>query len=179
MPISDKALEISRLVRLMSGKMGRTIRVATAESCTGGRIAAALTAIPGASEWFHTGVVAYTKESKQNVLGIPSDILAEGLITEATAKAMAEGAARLSGADFALSTTGSAGPSPSEGREPLTVWIGLRTPIGTLAKCVQAEDRGRAENQSRATLEALTFLSETIAGELPGLDRIGSRDLWA
>lgn len=162
MPISDKALAIAQLITRLSLKVGQPFYIASAESCTGGRVASALTGVPGASEWFHTGVVSYTKESKRTVLGISTEILDPGLVTGATAKAMAEAVAKLTGADYTVSTTGSTGPSASEGHPPLTVWIGIRTPLGTSAKLITAEDRGRSSNQDRATLEALTLLEEVL-----------------
>ena len=170
MPISDKALAIAQLVRRISLKVGKPYYIASVESCTGGRIASALTGVPGASEWFHTGVVTYTKESKRRVLGIPPEILDRGLVTEATAVAMAEAVARLTGADYAVATTGSTGPSASEGQAPLTVWIGIRTPLGTSAKLIRAADRGRSSNQDRATLEALTLLEETLFRDLSHIE---------
>ena len=178
MPISDKALAIAQLMRRLSLKVGRPFFLATAESLTGGQIASALTAVPGASEWFHTGVVTYTKESKQKLLGIPSEILDKGLVTEVTARAMAGGVARLSGADYALSTTGVAGPSSSEGHPPLTVWIGLKTPLGTEARLIEAEDKGRVANQARAVLEALSLLEDALFRDFSRIEGRDYRSLW-
>ena len=179
MPISDKALAIAQLITRLSGRTGRRFHIACAESLTGGRLASAFTAVPGASAWFHTGVVAYTRESKREVLGIPDNLLEEGLVTEETAKAMADGVARLSGADYALSTTGVAGPDASEGREPLTAWIGLHTPLGTSAKLIRREDKGRAANQEQTVLEALTLLEEQLFRDFSNIEGRGYRGFFA
>lgn len=97
----------------------RGATLATAESCTGGRIASLLTQVAGASEWYRGGVVAYTREAKVHVLGVPEEELSDGLVSERCAIAMAQAAADRFGADFALSTTGVCGPSSSEGGAPL------------------------------------------------------------
>jgi nicotinamide-nucleotide amidase len=98
---------------------GRTLAVA--ESLTGGLVASRLVAVPGASEWFRGGVVSYATEVKHDVLGVP-----EGpVVSEAAAKAMADGVRRLLGADVGLATTGVAGPAEMEGQPPGTVWLGL------------------------------------------------------
>ena len=178
MPISDKSLAIAQLIRRISLKVGKPFFVTTAESCTGGRVAAALTAVPGASEWFHTGLVTYTRESKHGILGIPDEILDGGLVTEATALEMADKAAELTGADYALSVTGSAGPSASEGRPPLTAWIGIHTPMGTTAKLIRTEDQGREANQNRAVLEALTLLEETLFRDFSKIEGRDYRSFW-
>lgn len=138
------------------------LMVASAESCTGGLIARTLTSIPGASHWFHTGVVSYTYESKHTVLGIESSILDGGLVTAATAEAMARRVAELSGADYAVSTTGVSGPEASEGHEPCFAYIGLYTPDGVCSVPVRNADEGRAENTQWIALQALTMLEDSM-----------------
>ncbi len=110
---------------------GKTI--ATAESCTGGLIAKLITDVPGSSAVFFGGVVSYTNEVKINVLGVdPAVIEAETEVSHACARAMAEGARRLMGTDYAISTTGFAGPGGGTERDPVgTVYIGFSTPNGT------------------------------------------------
>jgi len=99
----------------------RGLTVAVAESLTGGMVASRMVAVPGASDWFRGGVVAYASEVKHTVLDVP-----EGpVISEAAAKAMADGVRRRLGADIGLSTTGVAGPTEQEGQPPGTVWLGL------------------------------------------------------
>ncbi|MGH9275830.1 MAG: competence/damage-inducible protein A, partial [Acidimicrobiales bacterium] len=100
---------------------GRGLTLAVAESLTGGLVASRIVGVPGSSEWFRGGVVAYASEAKVDLLGVP-----EGpVVTEAAAKAMADGVRRLLGADVGLSTTGVAGPTEQEGHPPGTVWLGL------------------------------------------------------
>lgn len=93
--------------------------LATAESCTGGSIAARFTAMPGASAYFLCGVVAYSNESKNNLLGVdPETIASRGAVSEEVARQMAEGARRITGADYAVATTGIAGPAGVRNRNP-------------------------------------------------------------
>jgi nicotinamide-nucleotide amidase len=112
------------IVRLLADKH---LTLATAESCTGGSLAGRITNVPGASEVFLAGYVTYANEAKQNTLGVPSDLLAaHGAVSEPVAAAMAEGARRVSGAKFALSTTGVAGPGGGTESKPVgTVYLGL------------------------------------------------------
>ncbi|MBQ4133672.1 MAG: CinA family protein [Desulfovibrionaceae bacterium] len=87
------------------------MNAATAESCTGGLVSALFTSIPGSSEWFRGGVVAYDNAVKQNLLGVPLSLLEQfGAVSEETAKAMAAGARKLLGVECALAVTGIAGP---------------------------------------------------------------------
>ena len=112
--------------------LGQT--AATAESCTGGLIANRLTNVPGASAVFGWGFVTYANEAKQRVLGVPSDLIARhGAVSEPVARAMAEGALRVSGADHAVAVTGIAGPDGGTADKPIgTVWIALASKDQTL-----------------------------------------------
>ena len=112
------------IVRLLADKH---LTLATAESCTGGSLAGRITNVPGASDVFLAGYVTYANEAKENTLGVPSDLLAaHGAVSEPVAAAMAEGARRVSGAKFALSTTGIAGPGGGTESKPVgTVYLGL------------------------------------------------------
>ena len=105
----------------------KKLTLATAESCTGGSLAGRLTDVPGSSEVFLAGYVTYSNEAKESAVGVPADLLAtHGAVSEPVAAAMAEGARRVSGADFALSTTGIAGPGGGTESKPVgTVYIGL------------------------------------------------------
>jgi len=112
---------------VVSRLRGAAQTVATAESCTGGLIAHRLTNVPGASTVFGWGFVTYANEAKRNVLGVPAAwIETHGAVSEPVARAMAEGALRVSGADHALAVTGIAGPDGGTPEKPVgTVWIAL------------------------------------------------------
>ncbi|GAA3541510.1 CinA family protein [Nocardioides daeguensis] len=106
--------------------------VATAESLTGGRLAARLTEAPGSSVVYAGGVVSYQTHIKVEVLGVPQDLVeAHGVVSAECARAMADGARRLLGTAYALSTTGVAGPDRQEGKPVGTVYVGLAGPGGT------------------------------------------------
>jgi nicotinamide-nucleotide amidase len=100
--------------------------VATAESCTGGWIAKALTDIAGSSQWFIEGFVTYSNESKTLRLGVPRSVLrSDGAVSEATVRAMAAGALKRTGAQLAVAVTGIAGPDGAVPGKPVgTVWLG-------------------------------------------------------
>ena len=113
---------------------GRTL--ATAESLTGGGIGAALTAVPGSSAVYKGGIVSYTNEVKETVLGVPAEVLdAYGAVSEPVARAMAEGVLHLIKADVAVSVTGLAGPGGDEYGNPVgTVFIGYADERGSRLK---------------------------------------------
>ncbi len=104
----------------------KKLTLVTAESCTGGLLAALLTEIPGSSEWFHGALVTYSLLAKQQFLGVEESTLAQhGAVSEPTAKAMALGALAASSADLSVSITGIAGPGGGELTTPTgTVWLG-------------------------------------------------------
>ena len=140
---------------------GKTLAVA--ESCTGGAIASKFTAQAGASAYFLCGVVSYSNESKNMVLGVEmSDITQYGAVSEQVAMAMAKGAKVISGADFAISTTGIAGPTGGSKEKPVgTVWIGIATPdkcYAVLKNC----GTDRSQIISRATAYAIAMLYNEI-----------------
>ena len=143
----------------------RGLTLATAESCTGGLIAKRLTDVPGASAAFRGGVVSYTNEVKRDVLGVPQELLdTRGAVSEPVARAMAQGARRITGADLAVSVTGVAGPDRDErGNEVGTVFVGLCTPEGTT---VQALDLGRGRERIRtmAAHYTLDMIRRYLAG---------------
>ncbi len=102
-------------------------RLATAESCTGGLIAAACTSVAGSSDWFERGVVSYSNEAKCELLGVPAALIAQhGAVSEAVARAMAEGALQRSSAQRAVAVTGIAGPGGATPGKPVgTVWLAV------------------------------------------------------
>lgn len=123
-------MNAASLVKQFSRK-GLTL--ATAESCTGGLVAGAITAIPGSSSVFTHGFVTYANAAKTQMLDVPEAMLAmHGAVSEPVARAMAEGARRQAGTDYAVSTTGIAGPDGGTPEKPVgTVWFGLAGPDGT------------------------------------------------
>ena len=152
---------VEELVHNILISRGETLAVA--ESCTGGTIASKFTAQAGASAYFLCGVVSYSNESKCNVLGVDmSDIIQHGAVSEEVAKAMARGAKVISGANFAISTTGIAGPTGGSDEKPVgTVWIGIATP----EKCFAVrKDCGTDRSQiiSRASAYAIAMLYEEL-----------------
>ena len=116
---------------------GRGLSLSTAESCTGGNVAHAITAIAGSSDYFNGSVVAYSNTVKQEVLGVPADVLAEhGAVSEHTVRAMAEGVARLMHTQCAIATSGVAGPGGGTPEKPVgTVWVAVKCGDSVEAEC--------------------------------------------
>jgi nicotinamide-nucleotide amidase len=133
--------------------LGKTLAVA--ESCTGGCIAHKITNVPGASESFVEGFVTYSNEAKTRALGVPAELIAEhGAVSEAVARAMAEGAMRAAGADFGLATTGIAGPGGGTPEKPVgTVFVALAARDGEtrVAKHSYPTDRGTFKDLTAQT----------------------------
>ncbi|MDE5621722.1 MAG: CinA family nicotinamide mononucleotide deamidase-related protein, partial [Alistipes sp.] len=143
---------------------GRTL--AAAESCTGGVIASRFTALPGASAYFRCGVVAYSNDAKHDLLGVDRETLKRfGAVSEAVARQMAEGVRRVAGADYAVATTGIAGPSGGTEAKPVgTVWIAVAGPAGTRAVVRQCgTDRGQIVD--RASSLAIGLLRDYLDEE--------------
>jgi nicotinamide-nucleotide amidase len=107
--------------------------LATAESCTGGRIAHRITSVPGSSAYFNGGVVAYSNEVKVNILGVDSTVIEKcGAVSSEVARQMAEGVRRILNADYAIATTGIAGPTGGTTEKPVGLcWFGIATPYET------------------------------------------------
>ncbi|MDE7355925.1 MAG: CinA family nicotinamide mononucleotide deamidase-related protein [Rikenellaceae bacterium] len=123
--------------------------LSVAESCTGGRIASRFTAMPGASEYFLGGVTSYSVAMKSAVLGVPAQMIEqEGVVSLAVAASMAEGVRRLTGSDFAIATTGVAGPTGGSEETPVgTVCMAVATPWGTVT------DRRVFNSERQVTIE--------------------------
>ena len=151
------AAEVLERARITGATLG------TAESCTGGLVAATLTAIPGSSEVVRGGVVSYWAEVKRDVLGVPEDVIETfGVVSEQCARAMAEGAARVLGCDYTVSTTGIAGPGGAEPGKPVgTVCFGLHTPQGDRTLTTN-RGSSRDEVRSLAVRTALRLLLEEL-----------------
>jgi len=140
-------------------------RIAVAESCTGGLLGERLTRIPGASDVFLGGVIAYDNRLKERLLGVASDDLAaHGAVSEPVARAMATGARSATGAEIGLAITGVAGPDGGTPEKPVgTVWVAVDTPIGQ--KTYGGRLIGdRAEVRYRATQSVLDLLRRLISG---------------
>ena len=160
--ISDASLPPGSALRLaaaalLSAAAEAGLTLAAAESLTGGRVAAALTAVPGASAVFRGSVTSYATDLKASILGVDPALLAEhGAVHPEVARQMAEGVRRLCGADLGISTTGVAGPDPQDGQSVGTVYTAVAAPDGTrTAAWFFAGDRGQIQDQSaRAALDA-------------------------
>ncbi len=133
--------------------------LATAESCTGGLVGAAATSLPGSSAWYLGGVVAYSNALKTRLLGVDPDLLAaHGAVSLETARAMAEGARGRTGADFAVSLTGIAGPDGGTKEKPVgLVYVAVAAPHGTAA-FKHRFSGSRAEIRNAAAEAALRHL---------------------
>ena len=144
----------------------KNLTLATAESCTGGRVAERITALPGVSAVYRGGVVSYWTSVKADVLGVPQETLdAHGAVSEETARAMAEGARRITGADIAVSVTGVAGPDPDErGVAVGIVYIGLATPDGTFCRPLDLGKRRRDRIQDLSSNHALDVVRRYLTG---------------
>ncbi len=125
-------------------------RLATAESCTGGLVAAACTSVAGSSDWFDRGFVTYSNEAKTTMLGVPATLIAaHGAVSEAVARAMVEGALRHSAATLAVAVTGIAGPGGAVPGKPVgTVWLAWGTAVAVHAARLQLGGDRRAVREA-------------------------------
>ena len=157
--------ELSRELGAMLRARGLTI--ATAESCTGGAVAAALAAIPGASEYLRGGVVAYSAAVKVALLGVPAAIIdGDGVVSAACAQVMARGARVACGADIAIATTGIAGPGGAEPGKPVgTVFLAVSWPEGTTSR-EMFYTGDRAAIIAAAVRDALELVGEWASGRV-------------
>ncbi|HET6350913.1 MAG TPA: nicotinamide-nucleotide amidohydrolase family protein [Coriobacteriia bacterium] len=146
--------------------VARGIALATAESCTGGMVAAALTDVAGASAAIKGGVVSYANEVKTGLLGVDTATLAtHGAVSEQTALAMAEGCRKALGSDVAVSVTGIAGPDGGTDEKPVgLVWFGVSTAEGSHAARRMLRSKSRAAVRARATATALDLLRRELLG---------------
>lgn len=141
----------------------RGLKLAVAESCTGGTIASKFTAMAGASIYFMAGVVSYSNEAKRDILGVNmADIETYGAVSEQVARQMAEGVRRVAGADYAIATTGIAGPGGGSEAKPVgTVWMAVATPEKTIA-VMRNSGTDRSQIISRASAYAIELLYEEL-----------------
>jgi nicotinamide-nucleotide amidase len=143
--------------------MNRHQKLATAESCTGGLVADMITDVAGASRWFERGWISYSNPSKSEELGVPADMLVEhGAVSEAVARAMAEGARARANSDWALACTGIAGPTGGSEEKPVgTVWIAVCTEHEVWARHLKFSGL-RETIKLRTAHAALSFLHQHL-----------------
>ena len=191
-PLLQLAAELGDALQL------RQWRVATAESCTGGGIAAAITAIPGSSNWFEYGLVTYANAAKQHLLGVDSETLSnEGAVSENVVRQMAAGTLSLTGADIAVAVSGIAGPGGGSAEKPVgTVWFAwaiAKTELAMRPRTPQRRQNEQAGSRSRRSegnnleflrrsagldadaKELLRSLSKTVERHLAALGRPGEK----
>lgn len=142
----------------------RGMTVATAESCTGGLIGAAITSISGSSKIFHGGIIAYDNSVKINQLAVAAETInTEGAVSEKVAKQMARGCQERLGVDLAVSVTGVAGPTGGTAEKPVgTVWIGIATADKVSAKRHYFPDMTRNKVRDLTCLAAIKTLLEAL-----------------
>jgi nicotinamide-nucleotide amidase len=149
---------------LLSEARCRGLKITTAESCTGGMVAAALTDVAGSSDVFERGFVTYSNTAKTESLGVsPQTLAAHGAVSEEVAQEMADGALARSSADVAVSITGIAGPGGSEFKPEGRVCFGLaRKGRPTRVETLDFGPLGRANVRTAATAHALRLLSQAL-----------------
>ena len=156
-----ETLEVISKIHEIFRERGLTLSIA--ESCTGGLISHYITSLPGASAFFEAGVVTYSIESKERILGVSPEIISDhGVVSEATARDMAEKVRQLTGTACSLSTTGNLGPDVLEDKEAGLVYMAASTGTQTLSREMRfIGDRG--EIKESAALAALKLLVEGVA----------------
>lgn len=148
---------------ILAAARARGWRIATAESCTGGMVAAALTDIAGSSDVFDRGLVTYSNAAKVDLLGVlPATLAAHGAVSEPVAAEMAQGARDRAGVDLAVSITGIAGPGGSEFKPEGRVCFGLASPAGVVTETVDFGALGRAAVRAAARDHALALLTGAL-----------------
>jgi nicotinamide-nucleotide amidase len=142
----------------------RSLMLATAESCTGGWVGEALTAVPGSSDWFDRGFITYSNAAKQEMLGVAAATLATcGAVSEQTVREMASGALNNSRAQAALAISGIAGPGGGTAEKPVgTVWIAWAFASGAVASEKRVYAGNRREVRQQAVARALQGLLECL-----------------
>lgn len=141
--------------------------VGTAESCTSGRVASVISSVPGASNYFKGGIVCYSDEVKENILGVSAETLAEkSAVSEEVAKQMVEGALKVLGVDYAISVTGYAGPSGGDGVPVGTIWIACGNSEEIVTEKL-TEDNGRDKNLEDAIHTGMNMLVKFVREHEP------------
>jgi nicotinamide-nucleotide amidase len=139
-----------------------------AESCTGGKIASMITSVPGCSNYFLGSVTAYDNKIKENILGIDPDlILNHGAVSQEVVEAMADNCRKRFGSDYAVATSGIAGPDGGTPEKPVgTVWIAVSSANNLISKKLSLGDTNRERNITRSALMALSELRKYILVDL-------------
>jgi nicotinamide-nucleotide amidase len=161
--LATEDISLEALAGRLLKQQGMTI--ATAESCTGGRLAAAFNAQSGSSAYYMGSVVAYDNSVKTNILGVsPETLNTDGAVSESTVRQMAKGVRTLLHTDYAIATSGIAGPTGGTPDKPVgTVWIAWATPNGTEARCFHfGAAREREQITQRAVTEAIVHLIKLL-----------------
>ena len=155
---------ISREISQLLWEMEKT--VSTAESCTGGRLAEAIISVPGASKYFKGGIISYTNEVKESLLGVSHELLEEKTaVCEEVAVEMVKGACRTLVTDYAVSATGVAGPTGGTKDIPVsTIWLACGNADRVVTQKVQ-EDHGRDINLAIATSKAMQMFLDYLRDE--------------
>ncbi|MBI4843089.1 MAG: CinA family protein [Nitrospirae bacterium] len=150
------AEEVHRLFR------SKGLTLSAAESCTGGLISNSITSLPGASTFFRAGVIAYSIEAKENILGVsPETIKTHGVISRETAVEMAQKMRLLTKSDYSVSTTGNLGPEVFEEKERGLIYIAVSKEGKTISRELRLKG-DRASNKEEAALESLKLLIEVL-----------------
>jgi nicotinamide-nucleotide amidase len=164
-PLTERALfELAEQVG--TALKTRAMMLATAESCTGGWVGEAVTAVPGSSDWFDRGFITYSNQAKQEMLGVAAATLEQhGAVSEPTVREMASGALNNSRAQAALAISGIAGPGGGTAEKPVgTVWIAWAFANGAVASEKRVFAGGRLEVRQQAVERALQGLLERLEG---------------
>ena len=155
---------LQQATELLAAARAKGLKLATAESCTGGLIAGVLTEIAGSSDVFERGFVTYSNQAKEEMLGVPAALLRQhGAVSEAVARAMAEGAIRNSTSDLSVAVTGIAGPGGGTDEKPvgLVHIAAARAGTATATRLCRFGDIGRGQVRLK-TVEAALTLVETL-----------------
>ncbi len=159
------------VARLAAALRARLASMATAESCTGGLVAAACTSLAGSSDWFERGFVTYSNAAKTELLGVDAALIARhGAVSAEVARAMANGALAHSPATFAVAITGIAGPGGGSADKPVgTVWIATAARDGAAESALLDADGDREAIRRRAVVRALELLIGRIEAITPSV----------
>lgn len=158
---------MSLAARILDAARRRGLMIATAESCTGGLVAGALTEVPGSSDVFDRGFVTYSNAAKRQMLGVSAETLNHfGAVSEKTAQEMANGARARSEAALAVAITGIAGPGGSDHKPEGQVCFAVSSTKGTQSQTVEFGPLGRQRVRAASVQHALSLLERAVSGEV-------------